>query len=71
MARLIVLRELRSGMGKELYPPLHFGDATQSALMPSILDKAFRGDCLPQARYAFAADLPLQDASRWEGELRI
>ena len=25
-------------------PPLHFGDGTQSALMPSILDKAFKAE---------------------------
>ncbi len=29
--------------GEELSPPFHFGDGPQSALMPSILDKAFKG----------------------------
>jgi hypothetical protein len=35
---------LQSASGEELSPPFHFGDAPQSALMPSILDKAFKGE---------------------------
>jgi len=38
------LRELQSASGEELSSSFHFGDATQSALMPSILDKAFKGE---------------------------
>jgi hypothetical protein len=34
------LQELLSVSGEELSPLLRFGDATQSALMPSILDTA-------------------------------
>jgi hypothetical protein len=39
-------RELQSATGEELSPLLHCpcGDATQSALLPSIFDKALRGD---------------------------
>jgi hypothetical protein len=37
------LRELQSASEEELSPSLRFGDAMQSALMPSILDKAFKG----------------------------
>ena len=33
---------LQSASGEELTPSLSFGDAPQSALMPSILDKALR-----------------------------
>ena len=34
---------LQSTSGKKLSPPLHFaGDAVQSALLPSIFDKALR-----------------------------
>ncbi len=35
--------QLRSDTRAELSPPFHFGDAAQSALMPSILDKEFKG----------------------------
>ena len=35
---------LQSAIGKELSPPFHFGDGILSALMPSILDKAFKGE---------------------------
>jgi hypothetical protein len=35
---------LQSASGEELFPPFHFGDASQSALMPSVLDRAFRGE---------------------------
>ena len=38
------LRQLQSATEEELSPPLHFGDAAQSALMPSVLDKAFKGE---------------------------
>jgi hypothetical protein len=39
------LRELQSTTEDELSPTLRFGDASQSALVPSsILDKAFRGE---------------------------
>ena len=38
------LQELQSTSGEELSPPLHCGDGSQSALMPSILDKAFKGE---------------------------
>ena len=41
-AKVNALRELQSTGGEELSPPLHFGDA--SALMASILDKAFKGE---------------------------
>ena len=34
----------QSASGEELSPSLRFGDATQSALMASILDKAFKGE---------------------------
>jgi hypothetical protein len=37
MAKVNALWELQS-------PSLRYGDATQSALMPSILDKAFKGE---------------------------
>ncbi len=30
--------------GEELSPSFHYGDASRSALMPSILDKAFKGE---------------------------
>jgi hypothetical protein len=39
-AKVKALRELQSASGEEL----SHRDATQSALMPSILDKAFRGE---------------------------
>ncbi|HEU0291198.1 MAG TPA: hypothetical protein VFR47_00580 [Anaerolineales bacterium] len=35
---------LQSTSGEELSPPLRFGDASQSALMPSILDRALKGE---------------------------
>ena len=38
------LRELQSASGEELSPPFHFGDASQSALMPSVLDRVFKGE---------------------------
>jgi hypothetical protein len=38
------VRELRSASGEELSHSLRYGDASQSALMPSILDKAFKGE---------------------------
>ena len=46
------LLEVQSASREELSPALHFGDATRSALMPSVpvlsevegLDKAFRGE---------------------------
>jgi hypothetical protein len=44
LAKVSALRELQSASGEELSPPFHFGDASQSALMPSILDEAFRGE---------------------------
>ncbi len=44
LAKVDALRELLSAGGEELSPPFHFGDATQSALMPSILDRAFKGE---------------------------
>jgi hypothetical protein len=43
-AKAIALRELQSPSGEELSPPFHFGAASQSALMPSVLDKAFKGE---------------------------
>ncbi len=49
-AKVNALRELQShkGMisasGEELSPSFHFGDVSQSALMPSVLDKAFKGE---------------------------
>jgi hypothetical protein len=35
---------LQSASGEELSPPLHFGDASRSALMPSVLDRGFKGE---------------------------
>jgi hypothetical protein len=35
---------LQSASGEELSPPFHFGDASRSAQMPSLLDKAFKGE---------------------------
>jgi len=35
---------LQSASGEELTPSLSFGDASQSALLPSILDKEFKGE---------------------------
>ena len=43
MAKVNVLRELQSTGGKELSPPFHYGEGSQSALMPSVLDRAFKG----------------------------
>jgi restriction endonuclease S subunit len=34
----------QSVSGEELSPSLRYGDGSQSALMPSILDKAFKGE---------------------------
>lgn len=36
--------ELQSTSVEELSPPFHFEDASQSALMPSVLDRAFKGE---------------------------
>jgi hypothetical protein len=36
--------ETQSATGEELSPSFHFGDASQSALLPSVLDKAFKGE---------------------------
>jgi len=44
IARLASLRELQPTTGEELSPSFHFGDAPQSALLPSVLDKAFKGE---------------------------
>jgi hypothetical protein len=44
IARLASLPQLQSATGEELSPPLHFEDAPQSALLPSVLDKAFKGE---------------------------
>ena len=50
MAKVNALRELQSADGEELSPPLRYGDtlrvrcASRSALMPSILDKAIKGE---------------------------
>jgi hypothetical protein len=41
-AEVNVLRELQLASGEELSPSLRYGDATQSALMPSILDKGLK-----------------------------
>jgi hypothetical protein len=43
-AKVNAQRELQSASGEELSPSLRFGDGSQSALMPSILDKAFKGE---------------------------
>ena len=43
-AKVNSLRELQSASGEELSPPFHYGDASESALLPSILDKAFKGE---------------------------
>jgi hypothetical protein len=32
----------QSETGEELFPSFHLGDASQSALMPSVLDRAFK-----------------------------
>lgn len=40
--KINALRELKSATEEELSPSLHFGDASQSALMPSVLDRAFK-----------------------------
>ena len=42
MAKVNALRELQSKSGEELSPSLRFGDASRSALMPSVLDRAFK-----------------------------
>ena len=38
------LQELQPAGGEELSPSFHFGDAALSALMPSVLDRAFKGE---------------------------
>ena len=43
-AKVNALRELQSASGEELSPPFHFGDGAQSASMPSVLDRAFKGE---------------------------
>jgi type I restriction enzyme, S subunit len=43
-AKVNALRELQSASGEELSPSLRFGDGSQSALMPSVLDRAFKGE---------------------------
>jgi len=50
-ARLASLRQLQAAMQEELSPPFHFGDASQSALLPSVLactvlssERAFKGE---------------------------
>jgi hypothetical protein len=43
-ARLASLRELQSATEDELSPALRFGDGSQSALMPSVLGRAFKGE---------------------------
>ena len=40
-AKVNALQELQSASGEELSPSFHFGDGSQSALLPSILDRAF------------------------------
>jgi len=41
---MLSLRQLQSATEEELSPSLHFGDASQSALLPSVLDRAFKGE---------------------------
>jgi hypothetical protein len=43
-AKVNALRELQVKGGEELSPPLHFGDGSRSALMPSVLDRVFEGE---------------------------
>jgi hypothetical protein len=43
-AKVNALRGLQVKSGEELSPPVHFGDGSQSALMPSVLDRAFKGE---------------------------
>jgi hypothetical protein len=43
-AKVSALQELQSASGEELSPSLRFGDGSQSALMPSVLNKAFKGE---------------------------
>jgi hypothetical protein len=47
VAKVNALWELQFASGEELSPTLRFGDASRSALMPSILDKAFKGELCP------------------------
>ena len=42
--RVNELRWLRAESQVELPPPFHFGGATQDALLPSVLDRAFKRD---------------------------
>jgi len=44
MAKVKVVREVQSQTQEELSPSLRFGDATRDALLPSVLDKAFKGE---------------------------
>jgi hypothetical protein len=43
-AKVNALREVQSASGAELSPTLRFGDGSQSALMPFVLDRAFKGE---------------------------
>jgi hypothetical protein len=43
-AKVYALRELQSASREELSRALRFGDALQSVLMHSLLDKAFKGE---------------------------
>jgi len=43
-AKVNAWRKVQSASGEEMSPPLHFGDASQSALMPSMLARAFKGE---------------------------
>ena len=47
LSKVNALRELQSVSGEDLSPPFHFGDASQSALLPSMLRPqggAFKGE---------------------------
>lgn len=44
IAKVNPLRELESASAEELSPTLFFGDASQSALMTSVWDRAFKGE---------------------------
>ena len=40
--RLASLRELQSHTAEELSPSFRYGDASRDALLPNVLDKAFK-----------------------------
>ena len=53
------LRKLQSASGQELSPPFHFGDASQSALMPSNIGKAL----IPLVIYDISSDVKINEGA--------